>query len=59
MRFRTAEGERPPPLEVLAATAAVGYSAGYAAGAGNQAQQLTGYLVVTALAWTWQKWTNR
>jgi hypothetical protein len=59
MRSFANEGERPPRLEVAAAAVAVGYSAGYAAGAGNETQQLVGCAVVAALAWLWEKWSQR
>ncbi|MFJ9076810.1 GNAT family N-acetyltransferase [Streptomyces sp. NPDC102278] len=49
-------GERPPRFEMFVAAVAVGYAAGYTAGIGNEAEQVLGFVTVTALGWLWERW---
>ncbi|MEV6955395.1 hypothetical protein [Streptomyces sp. NPDC051183] len=56
MRVPVVGSERPPRFEMFVAAVAVGYAAGYTAGIGNEAQQVLGFVTVTATGWLWDRW---
>ncbi|MEU6759503.1 hypothetical protein AB0D94_00305 [Streptomyces sp. NPDC048255] len=56
MRVPLVGSERPPRFEMFVAAVAVGYAAGYTAGIGNEAQQVLGFVTVTAIGWLWDRW---
>ncbi|MDD9377857.1 hypothetical protein M8Z33_14545 [Streptomyces sp. ZAF1911] len=56
MRVPLVGSERPPRFEMFVAAVAVGYAAGYTAGVGSEAQQVLGFVTVTAIGWFWDRW---